>query len=73
MNLQEAISRQTPIVASPNPFIKGKPGLKETLFQMDQQEATSRQTPCPDPFIKGKPGIKEALFQMDLQQATPSR
>jgi hypothetical protein len=32
-------------VASTDPLFKGKPGLKETLFQMDLQEATSRQTP----------------------------
>ncbi len=70
MDMQEATSRQTPGVPSPDPFIKGKPGLKETLFQMDLLEATSRQTPCPDPFIKGNPGLKETLFQMDLQEAT---
>jgi hypothetical protein len=60
-------------VASTDPLFKGKPGLKETLFQMDLQEATFRQTPIvasPDPFMKGKPALKETLFQMDLQEAT---
>jgi hypothetical protein len=59
-----ATSRPTPFKASP----------KETLFQMDLQEATSRQTPgVPSPgptLFKGKPGLQETLFQMDLQEAT---
>jgi hypothetical protein len=46
MDLQEATSRQTPGVPSPDPFIK------ETLFQMDLQEATFPLDPhCGQPRL----------------------